>query len=129
MHSLDIGVLSDSLHRGLSQCAQLVYESRFLTQLAGKCRRLYLVHFRKKYVRRQLSQRAGECRQCGTCCALLFTCPMLTRKGLCLVYGRCRPQACRVFPIDKKDLEEVAVCGGRCGYRFPTASSWAKEGE
>jgi hypothetical protein len=129
MHSLDIEVLSGSLHRGLSRCGQLVHESRFVAHLAGKCRRLYLVHFRKYYVRRQLSRRAGECRQCGTCCALLFTCPMLTRKGLCLVYGRCRPQACRVFPIDEQDLEEVALCGGRCGYRFPMASSWGRAGK
>jgi hypothetical protein len=25
---------------------------------------------------------------------------------------------CKSFPIDQKDIEEVALCGGACGYRF-----------
>jgi membrane-associated phospholipid phosphatase len=51
-------------------------ESRFfLLQVASKVRRIYLVHFRKDYVRRQLFLRTGRCRQCRYCCTLLFTCP------------------------------------------------------
>jgi uncharacterized protein YdhG (YjbR/CyaY superfamily) len=49
---------------------------------------------------------------------LLFTCPMLTKQGRCLVYGACRPQACKVFPIDQRDIDEVKLCGAQCGYRF-----------
>ncbi|MFZ5426787.1 MAG: hypothetical protein ACOZEN_07415 [Thermodesulfobacteriota bacterium] len=84
----------------------------------GVVRRLYEVHFRKEYVRRQLESRRGECRQCGTCCRFLFRCPMLTPAGRCLVYGKARPLACRMFPIDGKDIGDVAAKGGACGYRF-----------
>ncbi len=92
--------------------------SRFGLHLVGKVRRLLLVHYRKDYVRRQLSERQGACRQCGICCNLLFTCPMLTNEGRCLAYGTCRPQVCKVFPIDQRDVEEARLAGGQCGYRF-----------
>lgn len=96
-------------------------DSRFGLHITGKSRRLFLVHFRKRYVHRQLSARQGTCRQCGTCCNLLFTCPMLMKEGRCLVYGRYRPQACKVFPIDQRDIDEVKLCGAQCGYYFNTA--------
>jgi len=25
---------------------------------------------------------------------------------------------CKSFPIDQRDIDEVALCGGTCGYRF-----------
>lgn len=96
-------------------------DSRFVVYASGKLRRFRLVHFEKGYVSRQLSVRQGTCRQCGACCNLLFTCPMLTKQGRCLVYGTCRPQACKVFPIDQRDIYEVELCGDRCGYRFSNA--------
>ncbi|WP_020677582.1 hypothetical protein [Geopsychrobacter electrodiphilus] len=92
--------------------------SRFLLHATGKLRRFFLVHFRKSYVQNQLSTRQGKCRQCGTCCNLLFTCPSLTNDGNCIVYGICRPQACKVFPIDPRDVAEAEACGTRCGYDF-----------
>ncbi|GBE13459.1 hypothetical protein BMS3Bbin14_01327 [bacterium BMS3Bbin14] len=92
--------------------------SRVGLHFIGKARRLLLVHYRKDYVRRQLSERQGACRQCGICCNLLFTCPMLTNEGRCLAYGTCRPQACKVFPVDQRDVEEVRLAGGQCGYCF-----------
>jgi hypothetical protein len=118
VHNVNVSVLAESFCRWLYFCTHLVRESRFLMQAIGKSRRFYLVHFRKDYVHQQLLLRKGHCRQCGNCCWLLFTCPMLTQQGLCLVYGKCRPQACKVFPIDQRDIEEVALCGGNCGYRF-----------
>lgn len=87
----------------------------------GKVRRLFAVHFRKDYVARQLRHRQGGCHQCGTCCHFTISCPMLTRNHLCRVYGKCRPLACRVFPIDQKDINDVARCGGTCGYLFDDA--------
>ncbi|HKK01697.1 MAG TPA: hypothetical protein VJ955_05975 [Desulfuromonadales bacterium] len=93
--------------------------SRFLVHATGKIRRFMLVHFRKKYVDRQLILREGDCRQCGTCCDLLFTCPMLSTEGRCFVYGSCRPQACKAFPIDQRDITEAGFCGAQCGFRFP----------
>lgn len=95
-----------------------VKDSRFVLHATGKFRRFGLVHFRKEYVQGQLLVREGDCRQCGTCCNLLFTCPMLTKKRRCFVYGTCRPQACKVFPIDQRDIDEVNFCSGYCGYRF-----------
>jgi len=96
-------------------------ESRFWIHLVGRTRRFYLVHFRKAYVRRQLSVREGACHQCGQCCDLLFTCPMLTSRGRCLIYNTWRPQVCKVFPIDQRDIDEIRLCGGECGYRFVEA--------
>jgi len=122
MHSTNLGALTGSIFQRISICGQAVKESLFSVQLIGKFRRFYLVHFSKSYVRRQLFYRTGECNQCGMCCALLFTCPMLTQQGLCLVYGKCRPQTCKNFPIDQRDIEEVSLCGGNCGYRFENRS-------
>jgi len=125
-------LISHSMHRWFDQIAgltsffyrlilavtQAFQDSRFVLHTSGKLRRLWLVHFRKGYVQRQISVRQGACRQCGTCCNLLCTCPMLTKQGHCLVYGTCRPQACKVFPIDQRDIDEVKLCRGQCGYRF-----------
>ena len=105
-------------HRLISTVTQVFKDSRFVLHTGGKLKRLCLVYFRKGYVQRRLLVRKGSCRQCGACCNLLFTCPMLTKQGRCLVYGSCRPQACKVFPIDQRDIDEVKFCGGQCGYRF-----------
>jgi len=95
----------------------------------GKARRFFAVHFRKGYVARQLRNRQGGCRQCGTCCHFTIACPMLTREHSCRVYGKCRPKACRVFPIDQKDIDDVARCGGVCGYGFAGPASAKPAGQ
>jgi len=118
MHNLDINLFSEPVSRWLIHCNHFFKESRFCTQLIGKFRRLYLVNFRKGYVRKQLKRRKGECHQCGLCCTFLFTCPFLNRLGLCLIYGRCRPNVCKAFPIDQRDINEIRLCGGECGYSF-----------
>jgi len=94
--------------------------------LLGKIRRLFAVHCRKGYLNRQLSARLGDCHQCGTCCNFSIACPMLTKDKLCRVYGSFRPKACRVFPLDQKDIDDVAACGGVCGYRFDPKPGRAK---
>jgi hypothetical protein len=48
---------------------------------------------------------------------------VLTKDRRCLIYGTCRPGACKVFPIDQRDIDEVRLNGGRCGYHFNTTSS------
>lgn len=106
------------LYRLMMIVPETVGDTRLALHASGKIRRLWMVHFRKRYVNRQLLARQGECRQCGTCCNLLNVCPMLTRQGKCLIYGSCRPRACRYFPIDQKDIDEVSLCGGNCGYCF-----------
>ena len=123
------GWLGDLAVRGLRPIAAIwrdLQNSRFVVHAAGKFRRLWLVHFQKDYVQHQLVSREGGCRQCGVCCNLLFTCPMLTRQRKCHIYGRCRPQVCKVFPIDQRDIEEVKLCGGRCGHRFGNAELSSK---
>jgi hypothetical protein len=92
--------------------------SHFLIHLTGKLRRIYLVYFRKTYVKRQLALRRGECHQCARCCSFVFGCPMLNQKGLCRIYNKFRLEMCRSFPIDQRDIDEVALTGGACGYRF-----------
>ena len=104
--------------RKASLFQKLYLESRFFIHFVGKVRRQYLINFRKKYVQRQISQRKGACRKCGTCCNLLITCPMLLKKGRCIVYGLCRPQTCKVFPIDQRDLNEVQFYNRTCGFHF-----------
>lgn len=106
------------IHDRVVKVAQAATNFRFFLHINGKARRFWMVHFRKRYVQEQLAVRGGACRQCGTCCNLLFTCPMLMKKGQCFVYGYCRPSSCKVFPIDQRDIDEVRLCGGRCGYQF-----------
>lgn len=113
-----ITVLPHFMYRIFKRVPEMFQESRFVLHTGGKLRRLGLVHCQKKYVQQQLSARLGTCHQCGTCCNLLFTCPMLTKQGHCLVYGTCRPQACKVFPIDQRDIDEVTLCNGQCGFYF-----------
>ncbi len=110
-------------YRLIFTVTQALRDSRFVLHATGKFRRFWLVHFRKEYVQGQLPVRKGKCHQCGTCCNLLFTCPMLTKQGRCFVYGSCRPQACRVFPIDQRDIDEVNLCGSQCGYCFNEENS------
>ena len=121
--SYRIAELNDFFYRLTVTIIQTFRDSRFVFHTIGKFRRLWLVHFRKKYVQHQLFIREGDCRQCGTCCNLLFTCPVLMKQGYCLIYGVCRPQSCKVFPIDQRDIQEVEVCGGTCGYRFSSRNS------
>ena len=111
-------VLSTFFYRLFLIITQTVTDSRFPLHATGKFRRFWIVHVRKEYVQSQLFVRGGDCRQCGICCNLLFTCPMLTKQERCLIYGFCRPQACKVFPIDQRDIDEVNLCGANCGYRF-----------
>ncbi|GBE14381.1 hypothetical protein BMS3Abin14_00422 [bacterium BMS3Abin14] len=122
-HFNQIAGLTASFHRLFLTITQAFQDSRFVLHTIGKLRRVWVVHFRKEYVQRQLLVRIGDCRQCGTCCNLLFTCPMLTKQGRCFVYGSCRPQACKVFPIDQRDIDEVKLCAGQCGYRFDNGYS------
>jgi hypothetical protein len=104
-----------------------IRKTRFMTHLSGKLRRSDLVYFKKNYVHKQLLIRIGECSQCGSCCLFLFNCPMLTHSGLCLIYNRYRPQACCCFPIDQRDVDEVELMGGKCGYQFLKQASGVDE--
>lgn len=47
---------------------------------------------------------------------------------LCRVYGKCRPKACRLFPLDQKDIDDVTRCGGVCGYGFADRAGAKKAG-
>ncbi len=77
-----------------------------MIHLIGKFRRIYLVYFRKGYVKRQLALRKGECHQCARCCSFVFVCPMLTRQRLCRIYNKFRLEMCKSFPIDQRDIDE-----------------------
>jgi hypothetical protein len=107
-----------SIQSYIPQPVQGLREFCVVTHLIGKFRRIYLVYLRREYVKRQLGLRKGECHQCGRCCSFLFACPMLTQERLCRIYGKCRSEVCKAFPIDQRDIDEVALCRGTCGYRF-----------
>lgn len=95
-------------------------QSRFFIHLIGRFRRFLLVHFGKEYVAGRLLEREGECRQCGTCCRMFIPHFMITKKNRCVIHNSCRWKVCRAFPIDQRDIDEVALEGAICGYRFGT---------
>src|SRR3954471_12228755 len=87
-------------------------------QVQGKVRRFVSANFRKKEVIEKLALRTGECNRCGACCEILFKCPFLKKHGdgttTCGIYED-RPNQCRLFPIEQKDLREVR---GQCSFYF-----------
>lgn len=89
----------------------------FLSKTRSKFRRFFLCLTNKDYVEVQEKNRSGECFSCGKCCMLPFRCPFLLGDELnyrCGIY-KDRPDQCRAFPIDERDLADV---GFQCGYSF-----------
>ena len=90
----------------------------------GKLRRFALTTIKENYISKMARQRQGECLRCGLCCKLLFECPFLQNlsSGLsrCRIHNR-RPDNCKFFPIDVRDLAERDSLGAAtpCGFRFP----------
>ncbi len=91
---------------------------RFVIHIIGKIRRFCLIHFKKDYIQSQQKLRRGQCLQCARCCSLAFRCPLLTKENLCLTYMKGRPDVCKLFVIDQRDIDDVAAAGGQCGYWF-----------
>ena len=87
-------------------------------QVRGKLRRFVSANFRKEEVVAMLALRRGECNRCGACCEILFKCPFLKKHEdgttTCGIYED-RPNQCRLFPIERRDLEEVR---GQCSFYF-----------
>jgi hypothetical protein len=99
--------------------SRTVEDARFRARQAqGKLRRFVSANFRKDEVIASLALRQGDCNRCGACCEILFKCPFLKkhRDGTttCGIYED-RPNQCRLFPIEKRDLEEVR---GSCSFYF-----------
>jgi len=96
-----------------------VEDARFRARQAqGKLRRFLRTNLRKQEVIAALALRRGECNRCGACCEILFKCPFLKKESdgtaTCGIYED-RPNACRYFPIDQRDLQEVR---GSCSFYF-----------
>ena len=94
-------------------------DARFRARQAqGKLRRFLRTNLRKQEVIEALSLRRGECNRCGACCEILYKCPFLKKEtdgtATCGIYED-RPNACRYFPIDQRDLREVR---GSCSFYF-----------
>jgi len=87
-------------------------------QAQGKIRRFVNTNFRKQETVANLALRRGECNRCGACCELVFKCPFLKKTpdgtSLCGIYEN-RPNSCRLFPIEQRDIREVK---GTCSYYF-----------
>jgi hypothetical protein len=99
--------------------SRAVEDARFRARQAqGKLRRFMSANFRKQEVVAALSLRRGECNRCGACCEILFKCPFLKKHldgtTTCGIYED-RPNQCRLFPIEQRDLEEVR---GTCSFYF-----------
>ncbi len=96
-----------------------VEEGKFRArQVQGKLRRFVNIRFRKDEVIEKLALRRGECNRCGACCEILFKCPFLKKHTdgttTCGIYED-RPDQCRLFPIERRDLDEVR---GQCSFYF-----------
>ena len=98
-----------------------------VSQGVGKLRRFALARLQEKYIAQQAENRLGECLRCGLCCKLLFECPFLHNlpdgTSRCRIHGR-RPDNCKHFPIDERDLRERDLVDGSiapCGFRFRRA--------
>lgn len=87
-------------------------------QAQGKIRRFVYTNFRKQETIESLALRRGECNRCGACCELVFKCPFLKKSQdgntMCGIYEN-RPNSCRLFPIEQRDIQEVR---GTCSYYF-----------
>ena len=99
-----------------------VAEGKFrVRQAQGKLRRFVHIRFRREEVVEKLALRRGDCNRCGACCEILFKCPFLKkhRDGTttCGIYED-RPVQCRLFPIDRRDLDELRERGRECGFYF-----------
>ncbi|MBF0421774.1 MAG: hypothetical protein HQL73_02155 [Magnetococcales bacterium] len=91
--------------------------------LLGKVRRFLMVRFRPNIIAQRALLRQGECHRCAICCQLLYRCPMLSKDNLCMIYhSTLRPTVCQHFPLDHRDLNDVARMGVGCGYVFPRQS-------
>jgi|TARA_B100001964_G_scaffold109469_1_gene122381 Fe-S-cluster containining protein len=67
-------------------------------------RRRFLIRFRKKYVRQSVAKRKGHCNfpKCD-CCSWANCKQSLGHKKGCAIEKN-KPEVCRLFPIDKKDI-------------------------
>ena len=112
-------------HRSLEERLSAARRSRTVEdakfrarQAQGKVRRFVSANFRKDEVIASLALRRGECNRCGACCEILFKCPFLKKHSdgttTCGVYED-RPNQCRLFPIERRDLDEVR---GQCSFYF-----------
>jgi hypothetical protein len=108
--------------------SRVIEDAKFrVRQAQGKLRRFVQSNFRKEDVAEALSLRRGECNRCGACCEILFKCPFLKKHWdnttSCGIYED-RPNQCRLFPLNKKDLEEVH---GSCSFYFIERSNIENE--
>jgi hypothetical protein len=99
--------------------SRAVEDAKFRARQAqGKLRRFVSANFRKDEVIASLALRQGDCNRCGACCEILFKCPFLKKHRdqttTCGIYED-RPNQCRLFPIEKRDLAEVR---GTCSFYF-----------
>ncbi len=81
-------------------------------------RKRYIRYFRPSVFKTAQRTRKGECKACGSCCRINTSCPFLDVTGKCTIYHK-QPYFCRVFPIDKRDIQLNGV-SNTCGYYWNT---------
>lgn len=101
-----------------SRCGLLLrmaFSAKFVYIYAG-LRRRGIFYLRPGYFKRQMGLRKGSCNQEGACCKLTIPwCPHLEGSA-CRIYDN-QPLFCRIFPVDKKDIE-LSGMKGLCAYYF-----------
>lgn len=109
----------------LTLCDRATLRVRLIL-LLGVNRRFFLNLFRRKYVRKSLERRLGECKRCGVCCHLVANkCGALhlhkDGQSTCRLYSFYRLPNCRTFPIDPHDIADRDLVAPEtpCGYYWP----------
>ncbi len=82
------------------------------TSWRGRLRRFIISNFAKKYVKKQLAKRTGECQLCGRCCCQR-KCPFIFQDEntwKCILHPA-KPANCHIYPVNQKDIEEYNCPG------------------
>jgi Fe-S-cluster containining protein len=94
----------------------------FFKELRSRLRHHLYPIFRRRYVYKNLKQRKGECKQCGTCCRVSFfgiRCPFFKDEdNKCIIHNNLKPYSCRIAFFDKKDryFGLIPELNKACGY-------------
>jgi len=88
-----------------------------MKSIYSSIRRVGLIIFKPMYIKKQLKNRRGSCKDCKPSCCFITRpfCPFLKKNGLCKIYNRFI--LCYIFPIDEKDIE-LAGLTKKCKFHW-----------
>jgi len=105
----------------LTKLRKAPLKDRFLLFYTGAIRRPFYNLFRKEYIKKQLAERKGECKQCGKCCEIMDVIGLKCKyfkEGKCIIFKYAmKKKLCDtyVYPFDEKD-KRVTKNYTKCGF-------------